>query len=684
MTPLLLLCLLLPAPGAQEKKEPPPGLRITGQAGWGARTVPGEQTPVLVLVENRGPDRDLSLEILWAMQGMRQRGPNPGPNQLVGRTGPSHLVSLSVAMGTQKRVSLTLDAPDGDLYSVWVFARDVKTKKIVGRGELPTRFLESHEKLVAVVGADRPAGLSRSDVHVAWVQPDRLPEAWSGYVSLHALIWLDGRVSEIATPAQLEALRTWVSAGGHLVVARASSVGLTGTALEELLPVRLLEGREVERLTGLGAPPLSADPPDGRAPILSAEVRGGRALLRQGDTPLVVDGRKDAGRSTFVAFDPSREPFLRWPQADRFWAWILKLPASPAESADRRDLRPAPRIGSASLAQIATSFPDVAPPSIGGLLGLILLYLVVVGPLDYFLLRAFGRLEWTWFTFPAYVLIFSGLILLIGGAFIARAAYQREIIVEDHYPGTDFCRRRAIGAILAPTEIWYDVRAGEPYSSNLLAGNNFYRDPGDLKDVRIYHDAGGTARRWFLQRSATGVALSDRCTEEPSPLDFAIKSERNRRLEVTVQNLSDEAYEEGWLLTGNGVYYLDRMPPGEARFECSRTYASPAVFASREGDPASAIRRDQFTGSSGADEDQLRLEAERTLRGLTLGRTSGDVPAATVTGMSRDLDVTDWLEAGGTVLLVRRPDAPSPFDFSPAPSRRTAVALTRIFRGPSP
>src|SRR4029077_18634492 len=53
---------------------------------------------------------------------------------------------------------------------------------------------------------------------------------------------------------------------------------------------------------------------------------------------------------------------------------------------------------------------DVAVISFGWVALFILLYILVVGPLDYLILkRVFKRLEWTWITFPTGVLIVSAI-----------------------------------------------------------------------------------------------------------------------------------------------------------------------------------------------------------------------------------------------------------------------------------
>jgi hypothetical protein len=113
------------------------------------------------------------------------------------------------------------------------------------------------------------------------------------------------------------------------------------------------------------------------------------------------------GSVTLLAFDLDKAPFTAWQGRGEFWRVLL----------DR--LGPRKRQGEAMNSGYGVEDPatrlqreldnfDVPVISFGWVAVFILLYILVVGPLDYFLLKkVFKRLEWTWITFPAVVLLVS-------------------------------------------------------------------------------------------------------------------------------------------------------------------------------------------------------------------------------------------------------------------------------------
>ncbi len=687
----LLVLLLAAAPAmAQAERDP---IEIKGQAGWGGRVAPGDWAPITVDVDNRGQkDLEGTLVLAWGYQAMYQRSNRPGPDNLEGRAGPRHEIPISIAATARKRISLSLIAPDGDNYSLWGFFVPPKGR-ILGIGELFTRALEAKKRLVAVVGQDRPEGLDLPDLETVSLAPERLPEDWRGYAALEALVWLDGKATEIRSPAQLDALRAWICSGGRLVVARANEVGIGGTPLMKLLPVRSLGGREVEGLEGLTGIPGAASAPQGKTMVLESVPLRGHAALTQGGIPLVVESALDAGRVSFVAFDPSRGPFTQWKEARKFWAWLLKPPsAPPARDPNSPDTAAkAPRIlGSATLAQLAATFPDVAPPAIGGLFLLIILYLVVVGPGDYFLLRSLRRLELTWITFPVYVTAFTALILVIGGAFMRTAAHQRETRVVDHFLETQFSRERSVAAVLAPADVSFAFEEAEPLSTNFLSRSLYQGTASELAALTVAHGRTRAVRQWILQRGATGLACADRVGQAPPPLTYTIDEPAGGQCAVTVRNTGGADYDGAVLVAPQGCYLLGRLPGGETKHRAERRYPSARAWADSEGARPGRVQPDfgmQSRLQSGETQERiseaaLNANLRKYLIGMSFPPAARRAEEEDLTGIAQSLDATRWVEAGGSVLFAWSSAGETTLRFTPDPARKTSLTLARFFLGP--
>ncbi len=673
----LFLAALLAAPQQPSEKKRP-DILVGGQTGWSARVVQGEPAPVILELDNIGKDREIRITLAWGFAGLHQDRV-PTPDSLRGAAGPRYELNTSIGGGARKRIHTTVRTLEGDGLSLWAFVLGADGK-FISSGELPTRAMDPKKRLVVFVSIAYPPGVDKVPFEIARVLPQYLPESAEAYAGVEALVWLDPDGRDLATDAQVAALKAWVSGGGHLVVARNADTGLTGTALMEFLPVSLLGSRPVDSLSGLGAE--IKNPPSGGAALLGTRVKEGRARLMQGDIPLVVEAPRDGGRVTFASFDPTKEPFSSWPDMPSLWTWLIPVPA-PLPSKDDAPSPPPLALGSHSLNRLAPRIPGVTPPSLTSLFVIIGVYVVVVGPLDYFLLRSFRRLEFTWFTFPAYVLGFTALILVMGGAFMSGSSYQRDLAVADHYPESGFWRRRALGALLSPVQDVFALKGAFPLSVNFLSSGRSDSDPVDR--ILIRRTPGPEAGNLFVNRNATALSLMDSSGRDPSPLSFTLKPAGENELLVTVRNASGAVCDHAMLLSAGGVYSLPEIPTGTSELRAKLAFSDAGGFARTEGaspDSGAPNERQRYNGEEPAtqmkeQEESLNAEARRVLIGLSFSSTQR---APALTGLARDLDITRWADSGGSVLLAwpRSPD--TLVGYSPRAGRRSAALLYRIFQ----
>jgi len=675
-----VLGLLLSASAALAQE----GIQVSGTAGWGGRVVRGEHAPVNLDLDNRGKkDVDIVIAVTWANNFAAQSREAPSLGDVDGRNGPVHHIAVSLPAKARKRVSLSLLTPDSSQMSVWAFALDLHGRTLARR-EMVTRIFDANKRIVGIVGLARPDGIEDGSVEMANMQPDELPEEWQGYSPLEALVWIDGRANELRSTAQVDALKQWISSGGKFCVARGNTIDLGGTPIADLLPTRLGSTKE---LSSLGGGPL----PDAPAIVLENGPRKGAVVRAEASgIPLVVQAPRDGGRVTFAAFDPSKAPFNDWSGSKTFWKWLLDIDRAPPPPKTTEEQAPR-AIGSRLLAHQAARFPDVAAPEIGGLFLLIILYLVVVGPLDYLILRWLKRLEFTWFTFPAYVLIFTLFILLVGGAFIQRAAHQREIAVVDHFPDTSFVRSRALSAVLAPADVIYKIDDAQPLSSNFINSERMNDAGSRTTDIRILRSPQRSAENWLLNRNYTGLALTDRCSSAPSPLSYLIASQQKDEVRIKVKNTTGETFENATLVTPDGVYRIPSIAPGESTVPGSRLAALIADYVEKEGQHAPPPNNNPNVNPnfnpemqvSGLTERELNPLVQKALIGLTFP-SAPDLQTELLSGLGRGLKARPWIDSGGSMLLVWPRKSEAVVQFDPKPGRYTSVTLYRFFQGPPP
>src|SRR5262249_51778165 len=143
----------------------------------------------------------------------------------------------------------------------------------------------------------------------------------------------------------------------------------------------------------------------------------------QGRIPLAVQSPYGLGRITVFGFDLDRGPFSEWGSRGPFWENLVAQTAHPLPQGqfERYPVGrgAAPEDYSTSLQGSLDYFEGVPVVSFGWVALFILIYIVLIGPVDYlFLKKVVKRLEWTWVTFPIIVITVSA------GAYFAAYALK--------------------------------------------------------------------------------------------------------------------------------------------------------------------------------------------------------------------------------------------------------------------
>jgi hypothetical protein len=378
------------------------------------------------------------------------------PINLAGRSGPISLTDLGqfgyVRPAGIGEVMITVRAANGGKALSEPFRlrsvrpRDPLTYVVLSLGAAPSGF---ELPKPAGVAPDTSAGIRGGRVVLSAITDVALlPDHWFGYgaadlIVLHtdrsALAFLNTLYGEAALPAaktKRAALAEWVRRGGRLVVTVGENAQEVSrwSALQELLPFDVNGVHEHDKLalywgaressqTSLFSGALVVK--EGRFRIANLVAKAdhpARVLIpppdRRGEKDEIIAGQSafGLGRVTVIAFDLDQPPFTEFGHRPEFWDWVLR-----EGGADRASVgsEGKPKPGGSNLTEEedelavalrthTDTFEGVPVVSFGWIALLIVLYILLIGPVEYFFLkRVLGRLELTWITFPIIVLTVS-------------------------------------------------------------------------------------------------------------------------------------------------------------------------------------------------------------------------------------------------------------------------------------
>ncbi len=248
----------------------------------------------------------------------------------------------------------------------------------------------------------------------------QLPAKWYGYEGVDALMISAGPGTGKLSEAQAAALEEWIAMGGRLVLC-------VGSEAEEVLREDSLLGQfapgRLDSMVSLRQTGELETYADSSIPIFQPEDRRRGSVLdvprltgiegtieaREVDLPLVVRTPRAFGQIVFLAADLDGALLAKWGDRGRLAARLLDLPTERTD--ESHDTAAAMHFGfddmAGQLRSALDRFEGVRRVPFWWVAVLIVVYLLMIGPVDYFFLRHLTRrMQWTWITFPAIVVAF--------------------------------------------------------------------------------------------------------------------------------------------------------------------------------------------------------------------------------------------------------------------------------------
>lgn len=411
------------------------------------------------------------------------------------------------------------------------------------------------------VPSRRPTSASSPrQVRVGLIPVEALPERAAGYGPLTWVVWPQADPSALS-PEQLDALVAWVADGGHLLVTATDTWRrVASSPLARILPVELT-GIEDHPLSGGLAEPVPRAVvrllPDARRlragtiDDLSAHTHGLGVVVFLGRDPKHLTragGTEDVWRELLRLPGPDQDP---WSHTQPGWGDL----DTPLRHEHGHCLLIDGHWGNmwdwnGQLTQWLEDVPGVTPLPMSWLLLFSALYLFIIGPVDYLVLRLIRRQPWTWVTFPLTIALFST-VALVGTSWIkGNQAVMRRVEVVDGLPGGVWRGNSYIG-LFAARKSQVRIRSGfdDGMVSPLPGLIGFMRSPV-ITSTEGPTELSYRAETWTLGMSATSWTAPAPGTITLSPDGRELRSHLDREVA------------KASLLVGGQVYPVGNLPAG--------------------------------------------------------------------------------------------------------------------------
>jgi hypothetical protein len=392
---------------------------------------------------------------------------------------------------------------------------------------------------------------------------------------------------ELTVP-QVDALLAWLNLGGHLIVGVEQISEVNGVPwLKKIMPCEVTDMKTVQNhaelqqwvRAGLGgayrknknssANPFADLTSDSAFELAPLQVVTGKSKsdseveLSAEGTPLMVTSHQGRGRVTALLTSPEREPMRSWKNLPAFWAKVADVSASVYANENNNYMHGGWSVDGVFGAMIDSK--QVRKLPVGWLLVLLIVYLLVIGPLDQLWLKRIKRPMLTWITFPCYVVMFSMLIYFIGYKLRAGETEWNELHMVDVLVRGNQAelRGRTYASIYSPVNETYKIENQQHFST--FRGEYVGSWGGgshDSEQAEIIQNGDNFVAKIFVPVWTSQLYVSDWWQSASLPLNFTIASEGNDWV-VTVENHLDHPLSNIQLVAGGKIVALKEVPAGK-------------------------------------------------------------------------------------------------------------------------
>jgi hypothetical protein len=347
-------------------------------------------------------------------------------------------------------------------------------------------------------------------------------------------------------------LSLWISLGGQLFVSGGVGGTKAAAGLADLLPVQVGGALTQGNLAALAGFAGAGALPNPAATLSPAQPRAGVEQLPPG-SGLLFRWRYGSGLVTFSAFDFAS---LRgWASESALWGKLLARPSilDPGYGA---------RLSQTSLLERGVlRLPSLNLPATGVVLAFLLLYVLVIGPINYLALRRLRRLEWAWLSVPLVVLVFSCGLYAVGAGLRGGQSQLSQATIVQGAEGQPRAFATGFIGLFSPRRAAYTV--GFPAQA-LVGGSPGRFTQSNQFDAVVADDAGARSIQVLADVVSVTTFVAEQMVDLPVAVQSSLQSDAGG-VRGEVRNTGAGALEDVLIVRGDSFARLGALAPGASQ-----------------------------------------------------------------------------------------------------------------------
>ncbi|MEA0561732.1 DUF7408 domain-containing protein [Lysinibacillus irui] len=413
LTLLIMLVISFMLPSAQASAAAT--LEVKATAGISGKAKYQSVVPLQVTVKNNGADFSGDMAINSANSY---------------EAASAMVVPIDIAAGEEKTFTFYLDGladysySEADLFAFYEGSIE-KGKKIAYKGtkRLQSNFLDPSSTFIYTLTdkSDRLSAFLRLSTFVAQSNVEvfninqlkdyTFPEDSQGLAMANVIVVDEVAIADLSQKQQ-ESLLKWVQDGGTLLLGAADQIDATAGILKDYLPLSLsqeMTSISAEALTKLSGGGIFTQP----ISVYAAKTNeGSLPVLTENNAVLAAKKAVGSGEVIQTAFSLGDQPLSSMDGYAALIAKMIDVQSISQQGMMRQGQSPFDQI-SYELRNINELFPSFEV-SVGYMLIVIILYILIIGPILYFVLKKMDKREHAWWVIPSISIVLSIVLFIVG------------------------------------------------------------------------------------------------------------------------------------------------------------------------------------------------------------------------------------------------------------------------------
>lgn len=389
---------------------------------------------------------------------------------------------------------------------------------------------------------------------VFFLNADTFPNSESVLANFHAIV-IDDFDTTVFSPEQINVLRSWVDSGGLLILGTGTHAQKVLTGLD-FLPVQIGGSTQLSQVEDVTGKTLTFSSP---LQVTDLQAEGMQTVWSSGQTPLTSKLEYGGGMVLLHHFALGLAPFSTLAErADVLETLYLQTAANTFADRAYFDWN--------QMRYSADHFPSLSSGQIWLIFGAVLVYIVIIGPVLYFVLKKKDRREWGWVVIPALSVLFMAMMFVL----TRQSVYQNSLlntaaIVECEANSTQ-AKARVAFAMKSPNQGVVTFRSENNIPIQPNTDNGWYGDRSYTSELEYKVVTGENTEVTFYDNMAweSNILYASKMLDLGGTIESSVHLE-DEKIQGELKNQTNVAFDDVVLNVGGLVVRIGALGAGETK-----------------------------------------------------------------------------------------------------------------------